>query len=179
MYSRACEAASTTVWPYSLALPAMPDAGAVAVPAAAPPPPVVVRPPPVEPVVLPVVPASVAPVPAPPKLGVSLPLLFCDIVFYLLKRIKVRANESARESSLPRKTKTAFPAAGEQTSCRLRPRTSERGKDGAAALPRRASGVRFCCENVRAKCSTRLGTIQPPARARGHPRLTTASKSCK
>jgi hypothetical protein len=55
-------------------------AGAVAVPAAAPPPVVVVRPPPV------VVPASVAPVPAPPKLGVSLPVLFCDIVFSLLKK---------------------------------------------------------------------------------------------
>jgi hypothetical protein len=41
-----------------------PVEGAVAVPAAAPPP----------------------PVPAPPKLGVSLPLLFCDIVFYLLTR---------------------------------------------------------------------------------------------
>src|SRR5919205_221076 len=45
-------------------------------------------------------------------------------------------------------------------------RTARARERPRRASPRRASWVRFCCENVRAKCSTRLRTIQPPAGVR-------------
>jgi hypothetical protein len=119
--SLAVEAASATVCPYSLALPAIPEAGAVAVPVPALllDPPVVLMAPlfglllPVEllalllpalpPPLLLLLPLPVLPLPelllpVPPVWPVSFPGLFCDIVFLSLTgMIKFQTNESVRE----------------------------------------------------------------------------------
>jgi hypothetical protein len=183
--SLAVEAASATVCPYSLALPAIPEAGAVAVPVPALllDPPVVLMAPlfglllPVEPLALllpalppplllllplPVLPLVVLPVPelllpVPPVWPVSFPGLFCDIVFLSLTgMIKFQTNESVREFA-SRKSFSQRSGAIVVPTC---PGRLPRGKGCGKASPPRARLLRFCCENVRAKCSTRLGTIQ-------------------
>jgi hypothetical protein len=84
------------------------------------------------------------------------------MLFRLLQQmIKDRSKMKARESSLPEKSfsrrKGAIFVPTDSRAARAR---EKRGGGRTRVRAARPRSFRFCCENVRAKCSTRPGTIQ-------------------